>query len=182
MKKQISLLLVISFLLLVQVCQAQSNTIELYFFYGQGCPHCAQAEQFLTQLSKQYPALAIKSFEVFFNQDNRQIYFSLANAYKINVAEVPVPVIFIGEKSFVGYDDFIGSQIRNEVLRCLNQKCPSPIEKLSSDNQNPPSNSGGSLKQIMIGWAVIIVLGAIFVLGAVKLINKITRKKCSPKA
>lgn len=175
MKKQI-ILLVISFLLFMGVCQAQSNAIDLYFFYGQGCSHCAQAEQFLVALNQQYPTLNIKSFEVFYHQENRQIYFALAKAYKINVAEVPVPGIFIGEKSFVGYNDFIGSQIRNEVLRCLNQKCLSPIEKIQTgqNNQTADNDNKVSLKQIIIGWIVIglIIFAIIFFL-----IKFISRKK-----
>lgn len=166
MNKQIKLLLVISFLLFVlKIVSAQPNSVDLYFFYGQGCPHCAQAEQFLAQLNKQYPNLNIKSFEVFYHQENRQIYFAMANAYKINVAEVPVPGIFIGEKSFVGYNNFIGSQIRNEVLRCLNQRCPSPIEKIQL-GQNNQTNNQLSTKQIIVGWIVIIliILAIIFLL------------------
>lgn len=74
MKKQIKLLLAIGFLLLFfRITLSQSKGVDLYFFYGQGCPHCAQAEQFLTQLNQQYQTLNIKSFEVFYHQENRQL-------------------------------------------------------------------------------------------------------------
>ncbi|MGC9048610.1 MAG: glutaredoxin family protein [Patescibacteria group bacterium] len=169
------LLLVVGFLLIIfSPVLAQQNQVGLYFFYGQGCPHCARAEIFLEQLKKQYAGLDVFPLEVFYNQNNRFIYLAMARAYGLSLTEIQVPVIYIGEKSFVGYNDFIGSQIRNEVLRCLNQKCPSPIEKIQSEQNNQNFDSKRSSKQVMIGWIAIglIVLAIVFLL-----IKFIFRKK-----
>lgn len=144
---------------------------DLYFFEGQGCPHCAQAKIFLGQLKNQYPLLNIRSFEVFYNQDNRQLYFAFARAYGLKLNEVPVPFILVGEKSFVGFNDTIGGQIRNEVARCAQQKCPSPSEKLSSV---PPNQNFTSIKQEATGW---IVIGLVIAMAIFFLIKLIFRKK-----
>jgi len=181
MKRRAKLLLIISFLLFsLRIVSAQSNTVDLYFFYGQGCPHCAQAEVFLEKLKNQYPQLNIFANEVYYNQNNRLLYSAMAQAYGLNLAEIPVPVIYIDEKSFVGYSDYIGSQIRNEILRCLNQKCPSPIEKIQSGQNNQIANNKISfnnkisLKQSLVGW---IVIGLIILIGIFLLVKLFSKKK-----
>lgn len=149
--------------------EAQANSVDLYFFYGQGCPHCAQAEQDLSVLNQQYPNLNIKRFEVFYSQQNRQVYFLVAGAYGLDVAGGAVPGLFIGEKSLLGWNSYNLSQIRNEVIRCSSQKCLSPIEKVSSGSVNPNQNPTTSLRQLIVGWAIIIfiVLLIIFILAKV---------------
>lgn len=175
-RKIIFLFLLIFFLFILnnQVLAQQEN-VDVFLFYGQGCPHCAQAEKFLKTLKKNYPNLTIKEFEVYFNQENRSIYFALANAYKINVTEVPVPAIFIGEKYFIGYSSYVGSQIKREIIKCSSQKCPSPIEKLSSDtNPNTNPNIPNNPTQIIIGW---IVIGLIVLVAGFLIIKLVFRKK-----
>ncbi len=38
------------FFLLSSIAFAENN-VDVYFFYGQGCPHCAQMEPFLAQIA-----------------------------------------------------------------------------------------------------------------------------------
>ena len=40
------LIILVSFLLLTNV-SAKENKVTLYFFHGDGCPHCAAEEEFL---------------------------------------------------------------------------------------------------------------------------------------
>lgn len=175
MKRRVKLLLVVGLLLFIfrTVC-AQSSGVDLYFFYGQGCPHCTQAEVFLKQLKNQYPRLNIFSSEVFYNQNNRTVYLAMARAYGLNLADIQVPVIYVGEKSFVGFNDYIGSQIRNEVLRCFNQKCFSPIDKLQSGQNSQSLDNKANLKQVIVGW---IVIGLIVLISVFLLIKLFLKKK-----
>ena len=105
-----------------------SNVEELYFFYGQECPHCAKAKPFLENLEKKYSQLKVRSFEVYGDEKNRELFSLLAQAYGRKIEGVPM--IFIGDKVFVGYNDTISMQIEQAVKDCLNLKCASPIEKL----------------------------------------------------
>ena len=63
--------LIFSFLLLglilapVFFISAQGQKqIEINFFYGEFCPHCAKEEEFLNGLEAKYPELKIKKFEI----------------------------------------------------------------------------------------------------------------------
>jgi len=113
------------------------NKAELYLFYGQTCPVCAETQAFLGKLTKKYP-LEIKSFEVFFQKNNRDLYFLLGDAFGENLKDIPVPVIFIGEKSFNGFNSVIATQIEQNIIKCSSQLCPSPLDKLKKENNKTP--------------------------------------------
>ncbi|NCD17909.1 MAG: thioredoxin family protein, partial [Actinobacteria bacterium] len=46
----------------------------IYFFWGEGCPHCAAAKPFLAGLQEQYPSLVVQDYEVYNNLENRDLF------------------------------------------------------------------------------------------------------------
>ncbi len=82
-----------------------NNNVTLYFFWGKGCPHCAQEEIFLKQLEKKYPQLEVKSYEVWYNRENAKLFSQMAEAY--GTRPEGVPTTFIGDfKPVVGYRNY----------------------------------------------------------------------------
>jgi thiol-disulfide isomerase/thioredoxin len=80
------------------------NDSIVYYFYGQGCPHCAKVEPFMENMTKEYPDLDIRMLEVWYNQTNQQIY-SKVNA-QAGISTPPgVPEIVIGKTVLVGDQD-----------------------------------------------------------------------------
>jgi glutaredoxin len=165
--------------------------IELYFFYGQGCPHCAKAKPFLESLEKKYPQLKVKSFEVYGDEKNKELFFLLAQAYGREIEGVPT--IFIGDKVISGYNELISFQIEQAVQDCIPgvqnegeakvlpfQLCPSPLEKLkishipspeeSSSSSLPPEES--SSREKLISAIILFLILGLIVLGMIKLIKK----------
>ncbi len=165
-------LLIIWGLLFLKPCLA-AQPVDLYFFYGQGCPICAQAEVFLGELSRKYPDLKVKSFEVFYNQENKKVYLALGQAYNLNLSQIPVPVILIAEKSFTSYNSGISSTIEQAVIKCLSQGCISPIEKLEHRRSAPSSPTNYESKRITnIGWLItVLVIGGLVFL-SIKILSK----------
>jgi len=137
MKILIFPLLIIFSLLIWQPCLAD-QPVDLYIFRGEGCPFSAQAQIFLGKLSAKYSELKIKDFEIYYNQANKDAYFSLGQAYNLDLREIPVPVILVGEKSFVGYNSSANSNIEQAVVKCLGKGCISPIEKLEIPDSEIP--------------------------------------------
>ena len=80
MKKLIFLISLIFYLFLPPLIFAQQK-VKLWFFWGQGCPHCAAEKPFLEELAKKYPQLEIKEFEVYYNKENQQLFEKVAKAY-----------------------------------------------------------------------------------------------------
>ncbi len=81
-----------------------ANDTIVYYFYGQGCPHCAKVEPFMENMTKEYPDVDIRMLEVWYNQTNQQIYAQV-NA-QAGISTPPgVPEIVIGKTVLVGEVD-----------------------------------------------------------------------------
>ncbi|MEM7821434.1 MAG: thioredoxin family protein [Candidatus Aenigmatarchaeota archaeon] len=86
------------------VC-ADGKTIEegkicVYFFWGQGCPHCAEEKPFLEELKKKYP-IEVYDFEVYFHEENLNLWRKICE--KNNLQASGVPMTFIGSRAFIGF-------------------------------------------------------------------------------
>lgn len=86
------------------------DAVEIYFFYGEGCPYCALEEAFLAELVVEHPEVEVRAFEVYSDLANRELLFSMAAAYGGEVTGVPVT--FIGEYAWTGF----GDRTRGEML------------------------------------------------------------------
>jgi glutaredoxin len=77
---------------------AQTATPEkkvvIYLFWGNGCPHCARAKPYLESLPLKYPAVELRAYEVYYNEQN-QLFFSRM-MQKYGIKQGAVPTIFIG--------------------------------------------------------------------------------------
>lgn len=104
------------------VAQSGGPTI-IYFFWGDGCPHCAAAKPFLAQLTQKYPGVQIRDFEVWDHPENREPFIRMAA--KFGFEPSAVPTIFIGERYWVGYAEKpIGQEIEAYVASCALSGCP----------------------------------------------------------
>ncbi|MBW2981485.1 cytochrome c biogenesis CcdA family protein [Candidatus Woesearchaeota archaeon] len=130
MKNKILILMFILFFISCFSVYAQ-NQVVAYEFYGRGCPHCAQEEAFLAELEERYPELEVQRFEIYFDDNNRQLFHEMANAFNTEIQGVPT--LFINGKVIVGFSSSIGSSIEQEVKRCIEEGCPSPDEVLDRD-------------------------------------------------
>ncbi len=103
--------------------RAQSEApVYLYFFWGDGCPHCEEARPFLEALQHQYPNLKVESFEVWYNRDNQQLYQRMAEARGFKAQYVPA--FFVGDRYWVGYTQAMGEEIRTVVAQYVKTGAP----------------------------------------------------------
>jgi thiol-disulfide isomerase/thioredoxin len=113
----------------VQTCHSQ-NKVTLYFFWGKGCPHCAKEEKYLKKLEAKYPNLEVKSYEVWYDQENAKLFSDMAEAY--SAMPEGVPTTFIGDyRPLVGYHTDTSKIIEDRVIFCIRTGCVNPIEKIS---------------------------------------------------
>jgi thiol-disulfide isomerase/thioredoxin len=112
------------------------NKVKLYFFWGKGCPHCAQEEIFLEHLKKKYLQLEVKSYEVWYDKENGRLFTQMAEAY--GTRPEGVPTTFIGEfQPVVGYRNYeiTGKVIEDRVKYCIIQGCIDSIERSAKPSQ-----------------------------------------------
>ena len=113
MKKLIKVVL---FLLLLIPCIlfADTKKINMYLFYGDGCPHCKALEEYLDVYLKDKKNIELQTFEVWHNEDNLN---KLSDVIELlNSKESGIPFLIIGNSVIVGYDDsYTPEKIKNAV-------------------------------------------------------------------
>ncbi len=121
--------------LAIPVFANQDSKAVIYFFWGQGCPHCAREEVFLNELAKKYSNLEIKSFETTHSRENIEIAEEFRK--KLNIKNPGIPLAIIEDKYFIGYlsDETTGKEIEAIVKKSLGI---SDQEKLALNRINLP--------------------------------------------
>jgi len=96
-----------------------NEKVNVYFFYGEGCPHCAKEKPFLKELEEDYPEIEVKYYEVWGNKENLDLMTDFAEKLDADVRGVPFTVI--GEQYFIGWMDegYTGRQIEDAVKSAL---------------------------------------------------------------
>ena len=117
-------LMLVAFLtiLLMPVLANAQEKVTIYFFRGEGCPHCADAEEFFDKIKedKEYKdKFEIKDYEVWYNKDNQKLAEKVAKAMGESLGGVPY--IVIGKKSWNGFTDAYGEEIKSQITELYNQ-------------------------------------------------------------
>lgn len=95
------------------------DKVNIYFFYGNGCPHCEDEFVFLENLSEEYSKdINIYSLEVLYNQDNADILIDFAEIMGKQVTGVPFTII--GEETFSGFGKSAEDSFKNAIKKQIN--------------------------------------------------------------
>ena len=77
------------------------GAVNIYMFWGNGCPHCKNQWETLEDLRKEYPNdFKVYGFEVWNSAENKELLYTFAGAMGDEVNAVPYTII--GDKSFTG--------------------------------------------------------------------------------
>ena len=115
------------------------NKVIIYFFWGDGCPHCAEAEPFLQGLEQKYPQVELRPYEVWYNDSNRQLMFDMASQFGFEAKAVPT--IFVGSQHWIGYNQQVGQEIEQAVQQCVENGCKDAGEGVISPLINVPGET-----------------------------------------
>jgi len=114
------LIIAVAFLFMPRGVGAEQN-VNVYFFYGDGCPHCAKEETFLDKLEKENQNIKVSRYEVWSDSKNAALLTRAADALKIQASGVPVTII--GDRSIVGFYDETSTGV--EIKNIINDFLPS---------------------------------------------------------
>lgn len=92
-----------------------NNKLNIYMFWGKGCPHCEEEWKFLNRIApKYYDKIHVYGFEIWNHEENVNIMNELKN--KLDISEdVGIPLTIIGDKYYVGYDESYNKEILNLI-------------------------------------------------------------------
>lgn len=95
------------------------DVVNIYLFYGEGCPHCAKEKTLLSQLEAKYEdKVKVYQYEVWNNTTNRDIMFDLKDELGCDKNE-SVPFTIIGTKTYLGYDEWVGTDLEKQIIKYL---------------------------------------------------------------
>lgn len=92
----------------------EKNKVNIYFFHGDGCPHCKEEFAFFDSIEKEYGKYYnLHTFEVWHNEYNSKLLKTFA--YYLDKKVTGVPFTIIGEKVIVGF----GSNAKEEIPEAI---------------------------------------------------------------
>jgi len=106
-------------LIVLCVIPLVSADTDVYIFYGEGCPHCEKLMEFLDTL--EYENINYIYKEIYFDEENRDLFFQMAEQYGVEVSGVPTT--FIDGQVFVGYSESIAEDLEAAIALCSEEGC-----------------------------------------------------------
>jgi thiol-disulfide isomerase/thioredoxin len=109
-----------------------SDKVNVYFFWAEGCPHCANEKPFLESLKQKYSNLEVHSLEVTKSKENADLLVRVGRELNVDVSGVPFTVV--GKQYFIGwYDEKTTGKSIEEAVQCaLKNACPDIVGSLTT--------------------------------------------------
>ena len=86
----------------------------IYFFRGEGCPHCVEAEAWFQSIEDEYGSyFKVIDYETWYNQENAELMKKVAKARGEEANGVPY--IIIGDKSWMGFTQSYTDEMLKEI-------------------------------------------------------------------
>jgi glutaredoxin len=98
--------------------------VPIYVFWGDGCPHCATQKPFLAELAATYPQVEVRTFEVWYQRENRRLFQQMAA--RAGFEPGGVPATFIGDRVWIGFHESMRREIEQAVVTCIRSPCIDP--------------------------------------------------------
>jgi len=113
-------------------------TVNVYFFYGEGCPHCAKEEPFLQAAEDQYSFVKVHALEVWYNADNQKLLQKAGDVLGVTRGG-GVPFTVVGDQYVSGYynDETTGQNILRLIASCASQTCEDPLAEFIGVSTGP---------------------------------------------
>jgi len=172
------LLVMFVFLISLNFAAAETNKVDVVYFHGFGCPHCAELESFLEDI-KDYYNLNVIDFEVYYNETNKDLAVQMASEYGESFRGVPMT--FIGDDVFVGFSADISGKIKEKIEHCSEHGCcDSPLEKVKMcevEESKKEKLTFGAIIALAIADSVNPCALAVLALALIALLVKDPKKK-----
>ena len=108
-----------------KVVQAQAieppKPVNIYFFWGDGCPHCAAEKPFLESLLEADPQVELHAYEIYYQEENRRLFQEFGDALGFEPQAVPTTIV--GGQYWVGFREEYKAEIEAAIADCRREPC-----------------------------------------------------------
>jgi len=109
----------------------ESGKVTVTLFWGEGCPYCEKEREFLGTMTKKYPELELREYEVWKNERNAALFRQITQGVGLRAASVPVT--FIGGEVFAGFSEEHARRMEEAIRRRLASPANGAEEKAEGD-------------------------------------------------
>lgn len=136
--------------------ELKEDKVNIYLFYGNGCPHCEKEEKFLAQLEEKYKdKIQIFKYETWYNSENTNLMLKIKESFNLPINK-SVPFTIVGKETYVGYNDYVGTKIEGQLKSYLeiNNDDENIVDK---DKEQIPLLGEINVKEVSVGLVAIIL-------------------------
>ena len=124
------------FFFLILVCFSfisgvNAKNVEMYFLYGETCPHCEKEQEFLDEMEEKYDDLVINRYEVWNNKKNAKLMQEYAKKLDIKVEGVPFTIV--NDEYMFGYSKSSNERIEKMITDALEEKPDNKNDKIPDE-------------------------------------------------
>ncbi len=109
----------------------EEGKVNIYFFHRTSCPHCKKENKFLDEMEAKYKDINIYRYEVSSSSENSKYLKEVKTLFKEKSNGVPYTVI--GDKTFLGYNEYVGDKIEKTIQDYLEISKKTEKEKATFD-------------------------------------------------
>lgn len=125
---------------------------KVYFFYGDGCPHCGKQEIFFEDLLTQQPDLEIESLEIYKNKENLNLLLEVGKNLPADISGVPFTLVGKNYVSGFSSPQTTGRQIEDYIAYCRAVECEDVVALIRSNSENLPNQQESGQNPSSDAW------------------------------
>lgn len=138
----------------------ETKEVKVYFFRGEGCSHCAEAEAWFQSIEEEYGSyFEVVDYETWYNQENSELMQKVAKARGEEAKGVPY--IIIGNQSWNGFTESYApemiSRIQSEFEKDVDDRYDI-IKLLPELIKEKESSTGEDILALLV---ILVVVGGI---------------------
>lgn len=135
----------------------KKGKVNVYLFRGSSCGHCFDAVVFFASIAKEYQdKFNLIGYEVWGNKDNNKLMEEVADKLGDDVGGVPY--IVVGKKSWNGYTDSYGDEIKAEINKQYKIKSSKRYDVMKTFGDSDDESSSNDVISLII---ILLVTGGI---------------------
>ncbi len=157
--------LLVGVLALAAPASAQEDA-DLLYFWGDGCPVCEVAADWLDDLEEASPEVDVARYEVWYDEENQERFVSTLAERGEDASAVPAFVV--GDEVWIGYTEQIADDIEAELAETVGP----PVDNDAEGDEVAAADGGADDEGFP--WSTVI-LSTIAALGVVLAIVAVSR-------
>ena len=133
------------------------NSLDVYYYYGQDCPHCDKVKPHIAEMEQKYP-LRIHKYDIYTNRDGISIFDEYSSKHGLPQGQRRVPAIFVSNTYFVGEKSiFNGFEEAVKTALASNPSTDQVFEAVGSGSSDQATASTvGNISIFMVTVAALV--------------------------